>query len=388
MALQTELPPYLSVTQLLAFFLHTIVDNALDLGSSPECEPRRLARLALPSTTSLDGLEKPTNQSTDIRPEVHYLNLKAAMVAVSAAAWLWILTCSAEPSLLSRQPPLSPTLDHTYSPTNDLDIVISMYRESPASVQSMLATLLQIPSIASTNPNIIIYLKDPSANPTAIQTLTNATLVHPLPNLGREGETYLHHITTRWDQLAAHTLFLQAGAHNAIAMQKRAANYFDPERTGFLSLARSDTTCECDDCSDRWDWQDDRSSFPAIYRRVFARECQAGQRVALAYKGQFIASAPRIRGVGRAVFEALRRELLDPDAIGGGARRFGGGLLRVDAGATVDDALDRPVFGYTVERLWGVLMQCPGLHVAAVCPSLLSGWRRGGGVGDCQCLDR
>jgi len=54
-----------------------------------------------------------------------------------------------------------------------------------------------------------------------------------------------------------------------------------------------------------------------------------------------------------------------------------------------DDTPDNPFFGFTVERIWGLLMQCAtDGAVAAKCPSLLSGMGRGGDVSDCQCLDR
>lgn len=59
-----------------------------------------------------------------------------------------------------------------------------------------------------------------------------------------------------------------------------------------------------------------------------------------------------------------------------------------NGGATGVDSPDNPYFGFTVERIWGLMLQCAtDRGVAVRCPSLLSGMSRGGNVGDCQCLD-
>ena len=43
-----------------------------------------------------------------------------------------------------------------------------------------------------------------------------------------------------------------------------------------------------------------------------------------------------------------------------------------------DDRLDNPHFGFTIERIWGLLGQCAtDRRVAVRCPSLLSGMGRG-----------
>lgn len=51
------------------------------------------------------------------------------------------------------------------------------------------------------------------------------------------------------------------------------------------------------------------------------------------------------------------------------------------------DTLNQPVFGETLERMWGFLMQCNDLALAWKCPTPLSGKRIGGDIGDCQCFD-
>jgi hypothetical protein len=67
----------------------------------------------------------------------------------------------------------------------------------------------------------------------------------------------------------------------------------------------------------------------------------------------------------------------------------GGGVDNGEKGGVVgEDTPDNPYFGFTVERIWGLLGQCAtDQRVAVKCPSLLSGMGRGGEVGDCGCLD-
>lgn len=374
-ALQAELPPYLSMFQLLAFAVAIAGNRIADFRSGDSrCIPVDTGPLSKPET-NMDGSTE-SAQST-IRSGKMVDSSIALLLTVGGVSWLWVLACTAMPSLLSRQTPVTPRLDLTYTPTSQLDIVISMYRESPEAVASMLSNLQSIPTIASLNPNIFIYLKDPTANTTSIQAATNATTITHLPNLGREGETYLYHITTHWHNLATHTLFLQADMHNPRETYPRLTRYFDPSRTGMLSLGFSGTTCDCNDCFDRWGWNDYTSSVPNVYEKVFGRPCQPGERVLLTYKGQFVASAARIKGTEKAMYEWLRQAMVEEGSFAHDRAVLGGRV----------DSLGRPFFGYTVERIWGLVLQCAGLEVAARCPTLLSGWRRGGGVADCQCMD-
>lgn len=142
-----------------------------------------------------------------------------------------------------------------------------------------------------------------------------------------------------------------------------------------LSLGFTGHTCDCLDCGDVFSWSDTDAVVPRVYAQVYNQTCSPQDRVLLAYKGQFIASSARIRGIERTVYEDLHAQLVDP---------------RTQVGTLPDgstSSLSAPVFGYTVERLWSVLLQCSDMNVAARCPSLLSGTRRWGNVRDCQCLD-
>ena len=102
--------------------------------------------------------------------------------------------------------------------------------------------------------------------PTKIKHQAGATTVVILPNIGREGGTYLHHIVKRWDSLAKQTIFLQAEIHNPREFWPHLNNYFVPDKTGFLSLGWSGSVCNCHSCTDRFDWQDDHQLFPIVQK--------------------------------------------------------------------------------------------------------------------------
>lgn len=268
-------------------------------------------------------------------------------------------------------PGLPLALDLAYRPHVDMEIVISMYHEPLDSVNYLIASLKAIPSLSSAI--VHIYTKDEHANLETIQQHTGADNVTQLTNVGREGETYLRHIVDNWDSLARHTLFIQGEVHNPRELFPRVRDYYDPERTGMLGLGFSGNVCDCKSCGDRWGWSDSvvYSIFADIYPRVLCSE------LLLSYKGQFIASARRIRGVQREVYEKLLDALVMEDSW----------AHREDYLKGRKDSLNAPFFGFTLERLWNVLLQCSDLDVAWRCPTLLSGRRSGGDKGDCQCFD-
>lgn len=266
---------------------------------------------------------------------------------------------------------MQPSLDLTYTPSAEVEIVISSYHEPLDSVRDLIASLKSIPSL--TSALVRIYTKNEEANLDAIQQQTRANNVTRLTNVGREGETYLHHIVHEWDSLAKHTLFIQGDVHNHREFFPRVRDYYDPEKTGMLSLGFSGNVCNCQLCGDRWGWSD--SIVYKIYKKVYPRGICS--KVLLSYKGQFIVSARRIRGVSKIVYEELLDALVMENSWAHREEYLKGRK----------DSLNAPFFGFTLERLWNVLFQCSNLDVAWRCPSLLSGTRSGGNKGDCQCFD-
>ncbi|KAF5868575.1 uncharacterized protein Bfra_012222 [Botrytis fragariae] len=266
-------------------------------------------------------------------------------------------------------------LDKNYVPESRFDIVVSMYDEDPVSVKTMLASIKSTTFLETIHPRVIIYTKKPSSDLTALRNSTGADTVQQLENRGREGGTYLHHIVTNWDNLAQQTMFIQAHAHNMRELIPRIDNYL-VEKTGMLNLGFAGVLCNSKDCSDRWGWEDQWGMVPSLYKRLHHNEtCE--EPVLLSYKGQFIASANRIRGIPLGIYEELLSAITSTTGWSHNETIIGNNLDRPDA----------PYFGYTVERLWNLLLQCSNLRIATMCPSLLSQRRRFGRIDDCQCLD-
>ncbi|KAH7095028.1 hypothetical protein FB567DRAFT_430520 [Paraphoma chrysanthemicola] len=268
----------------------------------------------------------------------------------------------------------STSLDTEYIPQFPLEIVISMYREPIEDVADFIASLEHTSHLS--DAIVTIYTKDYDVDVDHIRQRTGATRVTKLPNIGREGETYLNHITTHWDKLAKHTIFLQADVHNSREFYPRLRNYFDPERTGYLNLGAAEI-CHCENCGDRFFWSDNADLFPQYYARIYNTSSSACKDVSLSYKGQFIASAARIRGIDKAIYHDLRHAFVDEDSWAHQPEFLRGR----------PDSMTAPQFGYAMERMWNLVFQCEGMDVAWKCPTMISGWRIGGDEGDCQCFD-
>lgn len=311
-----------------------------------------------------------------------------AMTGVALFFVVIIFSCTlstlSSASINSFPPSIPSTLDTLYRPVTGFEIVVSMYNEDPSQVKSMLDTIKTTTFLSIVDPYVTIYTKNPAHDLYELKEATGADSVERLENLGREGGTYLSHIVHKWDSLAEQTMFIQAHAHNMRELIPRINSYLIPE-TRFLSLGFSGITCNCKTCSDRWGWEDKWDIIPAIYQKVYSSSCNPTTPILLTYKGQFVASGRRIRGVGRNVYAALLDTIMSRDGWSHNVTVIGdignGGMTGVDSP-------DNPYFGFTMERIWGLVLQCAtDQSVAARCPSLLSGMSRGGNVGDCQCLD-
>ncbi|KAF2827241.1 hypothetical protein CC86DRAFT_290470, partial [Ophiobolus disseminans] len=263
-------------------------------------------------------------------------------------------------------------LDRRYRPITPLEVVISMYKEPVENVRHLISGIKTAP--VTSDPYVTIYIKDHEANTEEVQLRTGADKVIMRPNVGREGETYLNHINDRWDSLATHTIFLQADIHNPREFYTRLQSYFDPTQTGFLSLGWSDV-CSCEECSDRFSWSDNAGLFPFYHTKIYnSTECNDAL---LSYKGQFVVSAARIRGISKMIYKDLWHDFVDENSWAHKPEFLRGR----------PDSMSAPDFGYTMERMWSLLFQCSDMNIAWRCPTLLSGWRLGGDIEDCQCFD-
>jgi hypothetical protein len=329
---------------------------------------------------------KNNQESRECRKPSRILTL--GIVSAMVLLFSFSLSFLASISINSFPPGLPTSLDLQYKPDSKFDIVVSMYHEDPASVKHMLQNMKATTYLKTVQPNIIIYTKDPKADLTQLKQATGAHTVHRLENLGREGATYLWHIINRWDSLAEKTMFIQAHAHNMRELIPRINTYLVPQ-TGMLSLGFTGVTCSCTSCSDRWGWEDTWNVVPTLFERIYNTPCTPSTpEILLSYKGQFVASAPRIRGIQLKHYQRLL-ETITSKAEWANQTMVGADVGSGDLWGMSEDTPDNPVFGFTVERVWSLLMQCAtDAGIAARCPSLLSGMGRGGRVEDCQCLDQ
>lgn len=269
-----------------------------------------------------------------------------------------------------------------------LDLVIARYAESADLTASQINALDGLPNIAPLDPNVIVYNKAKDANQTALADDIAAKLHRPLrvtvrasPNVGREAEAYLHHITEYWDDLADHTIFLQADPHNPYKMRRRIQDYFVPN-TGFLSLGMTGHICTtCDESCVDANWTEEPQVLQEIYSNF--NNGSACKDMVFTYRGQFIVSAARIQQNQRQTFVNLNEQLVNPES-----KKHQSPYLDQTWMYQFGDSLNAPAFGYSLERMWGVIFRCSEKRVAFECPSLLAGVLGNKmPIESCQCLD-
>ena len=295
---------------------------------------------------------------------------RITLLSIALIGWVCIFYKALQRSISFAERDINP-----FAPAKSdrsFDIVVSYHDESLPELISTLTSFLVLPNVASLAQRVILYAKDSQSPISELQlNLTmglppkTSVLVRELPNKGREGETYLHHILDNYDNttgLADHTLFLQAEMHDPLYMRPRIIQYFVPQ-TGFLSLWHLETVCSSPaTCHDHSTWSPNPEVLESVFRA--ANNGSDFADVVTTYRGQFIASAPRIRANGKDMYQDLERRFTDSEK-------------------------ENPLWGYDLERLWGAVMQCPGgRRVGDRCPSMLSGMLGTvGEVEDCQCLD-
>lgn len=297
---------------------------------------------------------------------------RITLLSIALLGWVCIFYKALQRSISFAEREINPFRPSPAKNDRSFDIVVSYHDESLPELISTLTSFLVLPNVASLAQRVVLYAKGSEPPVSELQlNLTmglppsTAVVVRELPNKGREGETYLHHILDNYDNatgLADHTLFLQAEMHDPLYMRPRITQYFVPQ-TGFLSLWHMETVCSsATTCRDHSTWNPN----PEVLESVFGAANNGSKLTDMVttYRGQFITSAPRIRANSKSVYEDLDRRFTDSEE-------------------------ENPLWGYDLERLWGAVMQCPGgRRVGDRCPSLLSGMLGTvGEVEDCQCLD-
>lgn len=375
---QLEMPVYLSWVQVLAFLVYICCCASTVFKKPDSSHTNEEDWFELPTRFEDDGKYQDTLFDDNAGPGVRVRKIwtlhNIVFLAIATTTWIYFLINNFL-TPLGQHTSHDLRLDANYKATSNIDIVMSMYHEPASHITDTFSLLKSIPSIGTKSPRLILYTKDPLADTTELQRLTNDTKVIQLPNVGREGHSYLHHIASTWDDLATQTFFLQASIHNPREFSARVRDYYTSE-TGMLSLGWTGKSCECNNCGDRFGWQDRSGIVEKTWKEVFNQTC-GEQRVLLSYKGQFVASAARLRANDKTLYERLMKALEDPESW----------AHQPDYLQGRPDSLNAPYFGYTLERLWSTILQCSEERIVALCPTLLSGTRRGGSKEDCQCFD-
>jgi hypothetical protein len=277
---------------------------------------------------------------------------------------------------------LPPTLfrnGKSRSDTPTLDIVVSMYKENVAFLTGELRLLRNLPCFHGIDIRTIIYTKDADANLSSLSYATGAAMTIQLPNTGREGGTYLSHILLAWDDLARHTLFMQADPHNPTHARQRLRHNFNA-RTGVLPLGGL-ATCECRSCVDSWNPEAKFRRLAELYSALNGELCP--EEIPVCYSGQVVVSAARIRQRKKEMYEHLKG-VLESD--------MGHWIHKDEKVDVFKDEESNPFFGHTLERSYMVLWGCEDTAVVEKCTE----WERlvedGASLGEkaagwCQCLD-
>ncbi|KAG9760703.1 hypothetical protein KCU75_g10673, partial [Aureobasidium melanogenum] len=186
---QLELPAYLSYVQILAFLVvicccaftafnnpgptPAVEEEWLELPKHPEDDPK----YADPFVSDLEDSKSESRARWKLRWDLYSTILLAAGIAV----WIYFLINNFS-TPFKQHTSHELRLDTGYKATSNIDIVISMYHEPPSHITHTSSLLKAIPAIGSKSPRLILYTKDPLADTTELQHLTNATKVIQLPN--------------------------------------------------------------------------------------------------------------------------------------------------------------------------------------------------------------
>ena len=103
------------------------------------------------------------------------------------------------------------SLSHT-----QFDVVLSYYAEDVEVVASFIRYLRSTSTLKKLSLRIVLYNKNSRFNTSYLKAAVKADVVQQLPNVGREGETYLHHIIENYHTLPNHIFFCQAGAEDIV----------------------------------------------------------------------------------------------------------------------------------------------------------------------------
>ncbi|GAA5844306.1 hypothetical protein JCM9279_001762 [Rhodotorula babjevae] len=283
-------------------------------------------------------------------------------------------------------------------PSPTLDIVIAHHSHPPADVAHHIAAVRLIPLARKSRVRVYLYEKGDWTDEELWRGLSGAMdprkdgLVR-LPNVGREGGTYLEHIVAHYNAsmpssspsssaaswlpglglgrdarpLADTTLFLQEHlAWTGVAAPRLRRTL--STRTAFASLGPYQTNL----CGLDSEVHTQMGGIRDIFEMVKGRPCVEGNeedRVLSTWAGQFAASRRTLLKNELGVYERLVRMVEAPDD----------DPIHKQYNPSGPSTSSNPAFGHALERSWPLLLHCDDKRIAETCRD--GGWE----PGDCQC---
>ncbi|CAD6588614.1 MAG: hypothetical protein ASARMPRED_003617 [Alectoria sarmentosa] len=278
----------------------------------------------------------------------------------------------------------SPQIPVTSKP--QFDVVIAHHSEEPYYIKVWTDSLRSIPYMQELGMRIIIYTKG-SMEPAGIKEASGADEVLQLPNVGREGGTYLHHLLSVYADPPRFTLFAQAKLRKAQEegsgkmtqwLQDRLWTRFDNE-TGFMSMDRKHDICYCGHCTDMG--RDDfYPLWPQIYSILQGKVCQRLEGHVLSFNGHFIVSRKRILARSREIYQYLQALVEAPEDHWIHSEPEPEWFDKDKGKSTPSN----PKFGHTLERLWHTIFTCDDPAEVVDCDAT---GMKAEGPGGCSCRD-
>ena len=315
---------------------------------------------------------------------------RISLLVLPVLSWLLLIAWSVLGLPWSASHSSQQVLNSSYQPAGAFDVVVAHHSEPVQDIIDILGALTKIPRVAAIASTVYVYDKGTKLNHTDFshqfrtqlsESGFKTAMILEGRSEGGDAETYLGHMVSKQTELANHTLFTPARFSDIRSLKQRIEDYFVPE-TGFLSLGSVDGFCaDCEYCGDLTGWNDQRKPFIDVYRQVYnGSECKD---LVLTQSNRFIASAARIRSGNKGLYGGLYNALTQSESV-----FHQQNYTQYVSHDRLTDTMEDPVFGRTMERMWGVLFHCSERRVAERCPSMLSGvFGRKGALEDCQCLD-
>ena len=275
-----------------------------------------------------------------------------------------------------------------------LHLVIAHHNEEPFWMRRWIDSVRSISYIQELGIKVIIYTKGPEIDLVALKETTAADEVFQLPNVGREGSTYLHHLLKVYDDPPPFTMFTQAiikkgqylsgeieDEHVAELkdwLYDKLSEKFTSD-IGFMSLDRKHDICYCGHCIDmgRHDFY---PLWPQLYAILEGTLCQELEGNILSFNGHFLVSRKRILSRQKSNYEYLK-ELVDAPEDHWLHSEPEPKWFEKDKGKSTPDD---PKFGHTLERLWHVIFNCSNPAQMVDCD--VKGMKAEG-PGGCTCKD-